>query len=192
MAISATARASCRLLLFDMPVRGQARSKVRVNLHSMILRRFSFPVLNRSWVMHPLVRDQASIRSALICSPLDSYHLRAVRKRLSAILDYLRLSIAPARTGGMHSIVRQLNIKLTDTQHEELRRHAARRRTPVAWLIKDYIDSLADHQAADGVRAHEPTQAAARGGSFEWLSDEPDLYTAADGEPVPPRTRRRK
>jgi hypothetical protein len=92
----------------------------------------------------------------------------------------------------MHSIVRQLNVKVTEKQHEALRRHAARRRTPVAWLIKDYIDSLADHQAADSVRAHEATQAAARGGSFEWLSDEPDLYTSADGEPVPPRARRRK
>lgn len=88
--------------------------------------------------------------------------------------------------------MRQLNVKVTEKQHEALRRHAARRRTPVAWLIKDYIDSLADHQTADSVRAHEPTQAAARGGSFEWLSDEPDLYTAADGEPVPPRTSRRK
>lgn len=91
----------------------------------------------------------------------------------------------------MHSIVRQLNVKLTDKQHDALRRHAARQRTPVGWLIKGYIDSLAHQQAADGVRAHEPTQAAARGGSLEWLSDEPDLYTEADGEPIPPRARSR-
>ena len=86
--------------------------------------------------------------------------------------------------------MRQLNIKLSEKQHERLRRHSARRRTPVAWLIKDYIDSLADEQAED-VRAHEPTQAAERGGSFAWLSKEPDLYTEADGHPVPAAARRR-
>jgi len=58
--------------------------------------------------------------------------------------------------------MRQLNIKLTDRQHGRLRRYASRRRTPVAWLIKDYVDSLVDEDAAAPVRAHEPTQLAAR------------------------------
>jgi len=88
--------------------------------------------------------------------------------------------------------MRQLNVKLTEKQHEILRRHAALRRTPVAWLIKDYVDSLADEETAESVRAHEPTQAAAGGGSFAWLSEEPDLYRDDDGEPVRAPARRRR
>ncbi len=79
--------------------------------------------------------------------------------------------------------MRQLNVKLSEKQHERLRRVAARRRTPVAWLIKDYVDSLGDDDA-ERVRAHEATQAAAHGGAFAWLAGEPDLYTEADGKPV--------
>ncbi|TMK24345.1 MAG: ribbon-helix-helix protein, CopG family [Actinobacteria bacterium] len=88
--------------------------------------------------------------------------------------------------------VRQLNVKLSAKQHETLRRHAARRRTPVAWLIKDYIATLVDDEEAERVRRHEPTQAAARGGSFAWLADEPDLYAATDGEPFPTRAPRQR
>ena len=36
----------------------------------------------------------------------------------------------------------QLNIKLSEEQLEGLRRYAARRRTPVAWLIRDYVAYL--------------------------------------------------
>lgn len=86
--------------------------------------------------------------------------------------------------------MRQLNVKLSDKQHEHLRRAAARRRTPVAWLIKDYVDSLAED--AEGIRAHDATQAAARGGAFEWLAAEPDLYTEADGKPVAAVAARRR
>ena len=88
--------------------------------------------------------------------------------------------------------MRQLNVKLSEKQHERLRRFAARRRTPVAWLIKDYVDSLAEHDETRDIRAHEATQAAARGGSFAWLSDEPDIYTEADGAPVPGAPRRHR
>lgn len=80
--------------------------------------------------------------------------------------------------------MRQLNVKLTNEQHEALRRHAARRRTPVAWLIKDYIASLVERERAQAVQAHEPTQLAAHGGAFDWLADEPDIYTDEDGEPI--------
>ena len=88
--------------------------------------------------------------------------------------------------------MRQLNVKLSAKQHETLRRYAARRRTPVAWLIKDYIATLGEGQEAEDVRRHEPTQAAARGGAFDWLSEEPDLYSATDGEPIPTRARPRR
>lgn len=87
--------------------------------------------------------------------------------------------------------MRQLNVKLSDQQHERLRRVAARRRTPVAWLIKDYVDSLLDDEA-ERVRAHDATQAAAHGGAFAWLDAEPDLYTQADGKPVAGAASRRR
>ncbi len=86
--------------------------------------------------------------------------------------------------------MRQLNIKLTERQHERLRRYASRRRTPVAWLIKDYVDSLISEDAATAVRAHEATQLAARGGAFDWLADEPDLYDESDGHAIDSRSGR--
>jgi len=88
--------------------------------------------------------------------------------------------------------MRQLNVKLSAKQYDTLRRHAAQRRTPVAWLIKDYIATLGDDREAEDVRRHEPTQAAARGAAFDWLSEEPEIYTATDGEPIPTRARRRR
>lgn len=81
-------------------------------------------------------------------------------------------------------MVRQLNVKLSQAQHDALRRYAARRRTPVAWLIKDYITSLVERERAQAVGAHEPTQLAAHGGAFDWLADEPDIYTDEDDEPI--------
>ncbi len=84
----------------------------------------------------------------------------------------------------------QLNIKLNPEQMEALRRYAAHRRTPVAWLIKDYVDYL----ISGGVPVHPPdfqdlsqketAIIAQEGGAFDWLKDEPDLYSVSDGEPV--------
>ena len=84
----------------------------------------------------------------------------------------------------------QLNVKLGEDRLVGLRRYAARRRTPVAWLIKDYVDYLLaggtpvdslPNQASTSVELAEIAQ---RGGAFDWLADEPDLYTDEDGEPV--------
>lgn len=88
--------------------------------------------------------------------------------------------------------MRQLNVKLTEKQHERLRRFAARQCTPVARLIKDYVDSLSLQVEPERVHAHETTQAAALGDSFDWLSDEPEIYTEADGVPVSSAVRRRR
>ncbi len=85
--------------------------------------------------------------------------------------------------------MRQLNIKLTERQHERLRRYASRRRTPVAWLIKDYVDSLIDADADSAVRAHAQTQLAARGGAFDWLANEPEIYDETDGDAISARPR---
>ena len=83
----------------------------------------------------------------------------------------------------------QLNIKLDERQLEALRRYAAARRTPVAWLIKDYITHLVAGgdpitPGVDDVTSADLAKLAQHGGSFNWLADEPDLYTLDDGEPV--------
>ena len=85
----------------------------------------------------------------------------------------------------------QLNVKLDDHTLAALRQYARTRRTPVAWLIKDYIDYLLAGgqppvpRATDSPTAHELAALAAGGGAFDWLATEPDLYSAADGETVP-------
>jgi len=71
-----------------------------------------------------------------------------------------------------------------------LRRYAARRRTPVAWLLRDYVAYLiAGGEPVRGVWAEEPNarqlaEAAQGGGSFDWLADEPELYSLEDGTPA--------
>jgi len=87
--------------------------------------------------------------------------------------------------------VSQLNIKLDQERLEALRRYAARRRTPVAWLIKDYVEYLL--AGGDPVRTASfeeelsSQQLAAviqHGGAFHWLNEEPEIYSVSDGEPV--------
>ena len=83
----------------------------------------------------------------------------------------------------------QLNVKLSPEQIEALRKYADRRRTPVAWLIRDYIDYLLRGGTPvtvidDELASHEMAQLAQHGGAFDWLAGEPELYAPTDGEPV--------
>ena len=84
----------------------------------------------------------------------------------------------------------QLNVKLSAERLDALRHYAARRRTPVAWLIKDYVDYLigggqpVELSASETPDSSELAALAQKGGSFDWLADEPDLYRADDGESV--------
>ncbi len=85
----------------------------------------------------------------------------------------------------------QLNVKLSADRLAALRRYAARRRTPISWLVKDYIDYLLTGGqpielpvCGDAPTLDEMAQIAQHGGSFDWLADEPDIYTLEDGEPV--------
>ena len=84
----------------------------------------------------------------------------------------------------------QLNVKLSTERLDALRRYAASRRTPVAWLIKDYVDYLIGGgqpialSVADSPGSSELAALAQTGGGFDWLADEPDLYRADDGESV--------
>jgi hypothetical protein len=83
----------------------------------------------------------------------------------------------------------QLNVKLDDASFEALKKYSARRRTPVSWLMKDYIAYLIAGGQPVEYAAAEPTgedlaRLAQHGGSFDWLADEPDIYTLDDGEPI--------
>jgi len=84
----------------------------------------------------------------------------------------------------------QLNVKLSEERLAALRRLAAWRRTPVSWLIRDYVDHLlAGGEPVKPSIDQEPTSAelmalVQHGGAFDWLAEEPDLYSVQDGEPV--------
>jgi hypothetical protein len=84
----------------------------------------------------------------------------------------------------------QLNVKLSEDSLTALRRYAAKRRTPVSWLIKDYVEYLLKGgspvvpESDDELSSSDLAALAQDGGAFDWLADEPDLYTIADGEPV--------
>jgi hypothetical protein len=84
----------------------------------------------------------------------------------------------------------QLNVKLADERLEALRQYAARRRTPVSWLIKDYVEYLLAGGAPvvppeyELPSSEELAKWAQHGGAFDWLAEEPELYSLKDGEPV--------
>ena len=62
-------------------------------------------------------------------------------------------------------------------QFQELRRRAASSAEP----IKFSGEAVAGREE---LSAQEMTQITVFGGAFDWLKDEPDLYTDADGEAV--------
>lgn len=83
----------------------------------------------------------------------------------------------------------QLNVKLPDSTLAALKRLAEGRRTPVAWLIKDYVSYLLsggepvmpprkDDLLGEMASLADSAQA------FGWLREEPEVYNATDGEPV--------
>lgn len=84
----------------------------------------------------------------------------------------------------------QLNVKISEERLDALRSYAARRRTPVAWLIKDYVDYLLSGGApvvpseVELPTSSEMAELAQKGGALAWLAEEPDLYSADDGEPL--------
>lgn len=81
----------------------------------------------------------------------------------------------------------QVTVDIAEEQAEALNRYAASRGVTAASLIAEYVAYL----IAGGESVHDlaPTSEelaclAEQGGAFDWLSDEPELYSLADGEPV--------
>lgn len=83
-----------------------------------------------------------------------------------------------------------VSVELAEDQLRALRRYAAARRVPVSWLIRDYLEYLirggepVTSAATVNPTPAEYAQVAEYGGAFDFLHDEPDLYTIDDGEPV--------
>ena len=83
----------------------------------------------------------------------------------------------------------QLYLNLNDEEMEALEAIAAHRHVPVSRSLEEYVSYLlVGGEPVDvlspELNAEELAQLAERGGSFDWLADEPELYTVSDGEPV--------
>ncbi|HZR99892.1 MAG TPA: CopG family transcriptional regulator [Chloroflexota bacterium] len=84
----------------------------------------------------------------------------------------------------------QLHVELSDAELAALERCADQRQVSATALIREYLHYLlAGGQPVSGPRDRAPSAPelaalAERGGAFDWLADEPDLYSLADGEPV--------
>ena len=83
----------------------------------------------------------------------------------------------------------QLHLSLSDEEMEALVAIAARRQVAVSRLLEEYISYLLEGGDPVGMPIVEPgatelARLAERGGSFDWLADEPESYAVTDGEPV--------
>ena len=83
----------------------------------------------------------------------------------------------------------QLRVRVTDDDRNLLHDLARKRGTTVSALIRDYVEYLCAGGWPVSYTDDEPTieelmALAAAGGAFDWLADEPDLYTWEDGEPI--------
>ncbi len=84
----------------------------------------------------------------------------------------------------------QVQVELSETELQAIHQYAAQHDVPVSELLKDYVDFLlAGGQPiglAGGDLPASPDLAplAQSGRAFDWLAVEPEIYSAADGEPV--------
>jgi hypothetical protein len=84
----------------------------------------------------------------------------------------------------------QLNVMLSDEELRELRAYASRRQVSLDRLIKEYVTYLlagglpVAALSESTISSDDLARLAERGGAFDWLVKEPDLYGPDDGEPV--------
>lgn len=83
----------------------------------------------------------------------------------------------------------QLHLSLSDEQLEALETIASARQVAVLRLLEDYVSYLliggepVEVSFAE-IGSDEIARIAERGGSLDWLADEPEIYSRTDGEPV--------
>src|SRR5215212_5907357 len=80
--------------------------------------------------------------------------------------------------------VAQLHLSLSDEQMAALQAIATNRQVPISQLLEEYVSYLLVGGQPVEVSVTDPTweelaQIAERGGSFDWLADEPEIYSVA-------------
>ncbi len=81
----------------------------------------------------------------------------------------------------------KLLVEIDENELEALRRYAVEHAVPVDALIDGYVAYLLAGGEPIAETRNEMTDLSYvldQGGAFDWLIDEPDLYSDADGEPV--------
>ena len=84
----------------------------------------------------------------------------------------------------------QLQVQLGDNQLEDLRRYGSQQQIPISELIENYVNYLlaggppVPVSPDDVPEGAELAAIAPYGKAFDWLADEPDLYSLEDGQPV--------
>lgn len=73
-------------------------------------------------------------------------------------------------------------LEISGERLEALKQYASNRGLPVTRLIEGYVAYLLS--GGEPVQAEDLSDLAQRGGSFDWLGDEPEVYSLADGEPI--------
>ncbi len=80
-----------------------------------------------------------------------------------------------------------ISIELPDGKFQRLAELAASLEQEPALLLQAYVDYLVEGGApvedADDIPVRGVMRLAEIGGAFDWLNDEPDLYSLEDGEP---------
>jgi hypothetical protein len=84
---------------------------------------------------------------------------------------------------------RQVNLRIDAPLYEAVEAVARRERRSVAqmarWLLEEGLRvRTTGSTPVDDTRADDIGTLAARGGGFDWLADEPDLYDDRSGEPL--------
>ena len=84
----------------------------------------------------------------------------------------------------------RLDVPLTEDEIKETQAYASRKQVPVESLIRNYLAYLIAGGKPVSPEIHEMPSSeeiariGAHGGGFDWLAEEPELYSDEDGEPV--------
>ena len=83
----------------------------------------------------------------------------------------------------------EVTVRLSDEEFAAIQSYADRHRTPIHGLVKEYLAYLIEGGEPVSPTSEDPgadalAEATERGGAFDWLASEPDIYSLADGEPV--------
>jgi hypothetical protein len=84
----------------------------------------------------------------------------------------------------------RLNVPLTEDEIKEIQAYASREQVPVESLIRNYLTYLiaggkpVSPEIHDLPSSEEIARIGEHGGAFNWLAEEPEMYSDEDGEPV--------